>query len=136
VATPLLAATAFLAAAPFPFLTAPAPFLAALASLAAPPFLLALVFLAALASLAAPPFLLAPPFLAALAFLLAPPFLAWPAWAPLRAFRARLDFEAVIRASPPVGSRLLYAVLCWHAGGMPATGTCRQSVPCRSRPPA
>jgi hypothetical protein len=80
VATPLLAATAFLAAAPFPFLTAP--------------------------------FLVVAPVLAALPFLLAPPFLAGPGWAPLRAFRARLDFEAVIRASPPVGSRLLYAVLC------------------------
>jgi hypothetical protein len=29
------------------------------------------------------------------------------AWAPARALRARLDFEAVIRASPPVMSRLM-----------------------------
>jgi hypothetical protein len=34
-------------------------------------------------------------------------FLAALDWAPFRAFRARLDFEAVIRASPPVMSRLL-----------------------------
>jgi hypothetical protein len=93
VATPFPAATAFLGAAPFPFLTVP--------------FLVVAPFLAAL------PFVLAPPFLLAL------PFLAGAAWAPLRAFRARLDFEAVIRASPPVGSRLLYAVLCWPAGGPP-----------------
>jgi hypothetical protein len=51
------------------------------------------------------PFLAVPPFLAVLPFLAVPPFLAV-AWAPLRAFRARLDFEAVIRASPPVVSRL------------------------------
>jgi hypothetical protein len=65
--------------------------------------------------------LVATPLLAALllaALLLAALFLAEPAWAPLRAFRARLDFEAVIRASPPVGSRLLYAVLGGQAGGL------------------
>jgi hypothetical protein len=68
--------------------------------------------------LAAPLFRAALVFLAALPFRAALPFLTWPAWLPLRAFRARLDFEAVIRASPPVGSRLLYAVLCWQAGGL------------------
>jgi hypothetical protein len=113
VATPLLAA-----AAPFPFLTAPPCPAAALPFLAWAPFLAWVPFLAAL------PFLAWVPFLAALPFL---------AWVPLRAFRARLDFEAVIRASPPVGSRLLYAVLCGQAGGLSRDRHLRQSVPCRSR---
>jgi len=40
-------------------------------------------------------------------------FLAALDWAPVRAFRARLDFEAVIRASPPVMSRLLLCARPW-----------------------
>jgi hypothetical protein len=79
------------------------------------------------------PLLAAPPFLAAVAPFLAAPFLAGPAWVPLRAFRARLDFEAVIRASPPVGSRLPYPVCAGQPEACHAAGTCRQSLPRRSR---
>src|SRR5580704_1662273 len=82
--------------------TATAPFLAALAPLPVAP-LAAVVPLAAVALLGAPVSLTATPVPPEPAFLA----LAWAA----RAFRARLDFEAVIRAPPPVVSRQLCAWL-------------------------
>ena len=48
----------------------------------------------------------APPLRVALEFLTAVPPRAALAWAAIRAFRARVDFDAVIRASPPMISRL------------------------------
>jgi hypothetical protein len=59
------------------------------------------------------------PLLTAFLTAVPPPVLAALAWARARAFRARLDFDAVIRASPPVISRLL----CAQSWVLNATGT-------------